>query len=400
MARQRGLGFIYVTVVLDALAISVVVPVLPNLVGAITSFDAPKIAGAVGALTTLFAFMQFFAATLIGVLSDRFGRRPIVLASNVSLGLDFAIMAWAPTLPWLAFGRLISGVAAGSGPAAYAYVADVTAPEQRAGAFGMLFGAQAAGATLGPAIGGLLSGVDLRAPFWVAAALCVLNALYGYLALPESLPRTARATHIAWRQTNPLGAIIWLARAYPRLRIMIAVAFLLSFASQGANSITVLYTQFRYHWSPATIGVVLTVFGLASLAVQAMLVTPVASRAGAKATFVGGLSLTTMGLILFGAAATPSMFLIGVPLLALGSICGPVMAGFFSNAVASDAQGRLQGAWSGVNAAMGLVAPGAFALMFAFSIPQAPGFAFFVGAALLAVAALLALRAVSARVET
>ncbi len=396
MAARRGLGFIYITVALDALAIGVVIPVLPNLIGAISAFDAAAIAAAVGVLATLFALTQFFAAPIIGALSDRFGRRPIVLASNASLGLDFMIMALAPNLAWLAAGRILSGLAAGSAPAAFAYVADVTTPERRAGALGMLFGAQAAGATLGPALGGLLSGIDLRAPFWGAAALAALNALYGTLVLPESLPRERRA-RFEWTHANPLGAIIWLTRTYPRLNGMIVVAFILSFASQGANSITVLYTEYRYLWTPSTIGVVLTLFGVASLAAQAGLVTPASRLFRERMTFLGGLSLTTAGLALFGAAPTGAWFCAGVPLLALGAISGPVMGGYFSAAVADNEQGRLQGAWSGVNAAMGLIAPGAFTFLFAASIsgarPHAPGAAFFLAAALLALAILLATRA-------
>jgi DHA1 family tetracycline resistance protein-like MFS transporter len=185
-------------------------------------------------------------------------------------------------------------------------------------------------------------------------------------------------------------------RTHPRHTGMIAVAFLLSFASQGANSITVLYTEYRYAWTPATIGVVLTVFGLASLVVQAGLVAPASRRFGARATFLGGLSLTIAGLIAFGTAQTGMLFWIGVPLLALGAICGPVMGGYFSAAIADNEQGRLQGAWSGVNAAMGLIAPASFTFVFAASIsgspPHVPGAAFFAGAALLALAVFVAAR--------
>jgi DHA1 family tetracycline resistance protein-like MFS transporter len=394
MAARHGLGFINVTVALDALAIGIVIPVVPRLIGTITSFSPAEVAAAVGVLATMFALTQFFAAPIIGALSDRFGRRPIVLASNASLGLDFAIMALAPNLAWLALGRILSGVASGSGPAAFAYLADVTVPDRRAAALGMLFGAQAVGATMGPAIGGLLSTVDLRAPFWAAAALCSLNALYGLFVLPESLPPERRA-RFEWAHANPLGAIRWLMRSHPRLSGMIVVAFLLSFASQGANSITVLYTEYRYAWTPATIGIVLTVFGLASLVVQAGFVAPTSRRFGKRATFLGGLSLTTAGLIAFGAAQTGGMFWIGVPLLALGAICGPVMGGYFSTAVADNEQGRLQGAWSGVNAAMGLIAPASFTFVFAASISgsaHVPGAAFFAGAALLALAIFIAAR--------
>ncbi len=391
MARH-SLGFIYVTVALDALAIGIVIPVLPRLIGEISNFDAPDIALAVGALATLFALTQFFAAPIIGALSDRFGRRPIVLAANASLAIDFAIMALAPNLIWLAAGRFLSGIAAGSGPAAFAYVADVTPQAQRGAALGKLFGAQALGATLGPALGGLLSVTDLRAPFWAAAALCLLNTLYGLFVLPESLPREKRA-RFEWAHANPIGAIVWLARAYPQAIGIIMVAFLLSFASQGANSITVLYTEYRYGWTPATIGVVLTVFGIASLAVQAGMVAPVIRRLGERATFIGGLALTTAGIFLFGAADTGALFWLAIPLLALGAICGPVMGGYFSAMVGDHEQGRLQGAWSGVNAAMGLLAPGAFTAAYALSISgahqPAPGAAFYFAAAVLALAVLL-----------
>ncbi|MBL8547759.1 MAG: MFS transporter [Hyphomonadaceae bacterium] len=392
MARH-SLGFIYVTVALDALAMGIVIPVLPRLIGTLTNYDAPNIALAVGVLATLFALTQFFAAPIIGALSDRFGRRPIVLAANASLAIDFAIMAFAPNLIWLAAGRFLSGIAAGSGPAAFAYVADVTPQSKRGAALGKLFGAQALGATLGPALGGLLSSGDIRAPFWAAAILCLLNTLYGLFVLPESLPPEKRA-RFDWAHANPIGAIVWLARAYPQALGMIVVAFLLSFASQGANSLTVLYTEFRYGWTPQTIGIVLTIFGIASLAVQAGLVTPITRRLGERATFISGLSLTTAGLFLFGAAPTGALFCAALPLLALGAICGPVMGGYFSAMVADHEQGRLQGAWSGVNAAMGLLAPGAFTALYATSISgahaPAPGAAFYAAAAILTLALLLA----------
>ncbi|MCX7358035.1 MAG: MFS transporter [Alphaproteobacteria bacterium] len=395
MAR-RGIGFIYVTVALDALAIGIVIPVFPTLIGSIAAFNAAQVATAVGVLATLFALIQFFAAPVIGALSDRFGRRPIVLASNLGLGLDFAVMALAPNLAWLVVGRLLSGIASGSAPAAYAYLADVTEPSRRAANFGIMFGVQALGATLGPAIGGFLSATDLRAPFWVAAALCLLNAIYGLLVLPESLSPDRRA-RFNWAQANPIGALTWLIRTYPKLTGMIAVALLLSLASQGANSITVVYASYRYGWTPQTIGVVLTVFGLASLAVQAGLVSPSTRRLGERTTFLGGMALTTLGLVIFGAAGTGIQFWFGVPLLALGAICGPVMGGYFSRAVADNEQGRLQGAWSGLNAGMGLIAPGLFTVTFASSISaaehQLPGLAFFLAAALIALAVGIGARA-------
>jgi MFS transporter, DHA1 family, tetracycline resistance protein len=333
-----------------------------------------------------------------GALSDRFGRRPIILASNIGLGLDYLVMALAPNLAWLLAGRVLSGVAAGSGPAAYAYLADVTPPDRRAASFGLMFAAQAMGAALGPALGGLLAGVDLRAPFWVAAALSLANALYGVFVLPESLAKDRRA-RLDWSHLNPIGALIWLARAYPRLTTMIAVAFLLSLASQGVNNIAVVYALYRYHWGPAESGLLLTAFGLASLAVQGTLIGPTAKRFGEQPAMLGSLALTAVGLMTFGLARTGLVFWLAVPLLALGAISGPMMASIFSRAVGDDEQGRLQGAWSSVNSMMGLVAPALFTFIFARSIaPDAaphPGAVFYLAAAMIVLAIVIA--AVSGR---
>jgi DHA1 family tetracycline resistance protein-like MFS transporter len=252
--------------------------------------------------------------------------------------------------------------------------------------FGLMFAAQAVGAALGPALGGLLSGIDLRAPFWVAAGLSLANALFGAFVLRESLPPDRRAG-IDWSHLNPLGALIWLVRRYPSLAGMVVVAFLLSLASQGVNSVAVLYATFRYHWTPRDIGILLTAYGLAGLAVQALLVSTAERAFGARSAMLGSLVLTVAGLLVFGFARSGLGFSLAVPLLALGAISGPMMAGYFSRAVGENEQGRLQGAWSSVNSIMGLVAPGLFTFIFARSISGSasfPGLAFVVAAAMIA----------------
>jgi len=395
-SSRHAIGFIFVTVVLDTLAMGLIIPVLPKLVLSLGAGGLANTALVVGGFATVFAVMQFVVAPVQGALSDRYGRRPIILASNIGLGLDYVIMALAPNLGWLLAGRVLSGLAAGSGPAAYAYLADVTPPDRRAASFGLMFAAQAVGAALGPAIGGLLTGVDLRAPFWVAAALSLANALYGTFVLPESLPKARRA-RLDWSHLNPIGALIWLAQTYPRLAGMIAVAFLLSLASLGVNNIAVIYALYRFHWGPAQSGLLLTAFGVASLGVQGTLISPTAKRFGERPAMLGALALTAVGLMMFGLARTGLVFWLAVPLLALGAISGPMMASIFSRAVGDDEQGRLQGAWSSVNSMMGLVAPALFTFLFARSIapgaPPHPGLAFYVAAAMIVAA--IAIAAVS-----
>ena len=390
--RGAATSFIFITVVLDMLAASLIFPVLPKLIQTLDHGAMSYTTTVVGVFATVFAVMQFAVSPIQGALSDRFGRRPIVLASNFGLATDYAVMALAPNLPWLFVGRLIAGVASGSVSAAYAYLADVTEPDKRAASFGLIGAAAGIGSIVGPVIGGQLSAIDLRAPFWVAGALSLANAMYGLFVLPESLPKECRAK-IDWRQLNPVGALWWLLRTYPALLPMVVAALLLSLASQGANVIAPLYTIARYNWNPTAIGLLLTGFGVATFAAQAGLVGLVAKWPGERATTIIGLILTIVGLVLFGWAESGTQFWFGVPFLALGALSGPMLAAYFSRAVSPSEQGRLQGAWTSINSLMGVFAPGLFAAVFA-NVVHDTGPRSWIGAPFLVAAGMIAAAAV------
>jgi len=390
--RGAATSFIFITVVLDMLAASLIFPVLPRLIQTLDHGAMSYTTEVVGVFATVFAVMQFAISPIQGALSDRFGRRPIVLASNFGLATDYLVMALAPNLPWLFVGRLIAGVASGSVSAAYAYLADVTEPDKRAASFGLIGAAAGIGSIVGPVIGGQLSTFDLRAPFWVAGALSLANAMYGLFVLPESLPKECRAK-LDWRQLNPAGALWWLLRTYPALVPMVVAALLLSLASQGANVVAPLYTIARYNWTPTAIGLLLTGFGVATFAAQAGLVGLVAKWPGERATTIIGLVLSIIGLVLFGWAESGTQFWFGVPFLALGALSGPMLAAYFSRAVSPTEQGRLQGAWTSINSLMGVFAPGLFAAVFA-NVVHDTGPRSWIGAPFLVAAGMIAAAAV------
>jgi DHA1 family tetracycline resistance protein-like MFS transporter len=265
--RKAALAFIFVTVVLDMLAIGMIAPVLPKLVLGFVEGDTSYGAQVYGLFATAFALMQFVFSPLVGALSDRFGRRPVVLMSNLGLGLDYVLMALAPSLGWLFVGRVIGGITTASYGTATAYIADVTPVERRAGAFGMLGAAFGIGFVLGPALGGVLGAMHPRLPFAVAAGLSLLNFCYGLLVLPESLPVERRAA-FQWRRANPLGSLT-LLRSHPELFGLSTVLFLSAFAHEVLPSTFVLYASYRYHWTERDVGLALAAVGICSAIVTA-----------------------------------------------------------------------------------------------------------------------------------
>jgi len=394
-SRRAALAFIFVTVLLDILALGIIIPVLPHLIQDFVAGDAANAAEYIGLFGTSWAVMQFFASPIIGALSDRFGRRPVILLSNLGLGLDYIVMALAPTLWWLFVGRLISGVTSASIASSYAYVADVSAPEKRAGAFGMLGAAFGLGFVLGPALGGALADISPRLPFWVAAGLSLTNFLYGVFVLPESLPPDKRMA-FAWRRANPLGSLKLLRRH--RELLGIAGVYLLSnLAHASLPSVFVIATAYRYGWSATTVGYVLAAVGVCSMIVQAGLVQPIVARLGEARTLLISLSAGIVAFAVYGLAPTDLLFLVGVPIMSIWGMTGPASQGMMSRRVGVHEQGQLQGAAASLRSMTDIIGPSLFAFTFAAFIGPAapfhqPGAPFLLAALLLALALLLTWR--------
>lgn len=384
--RRAALVFIFITVLLDMVAVGMIVPVLPKLVKDFLGGDTAQAARIYGAFGTTWALMQFVFSPVLGTLSDRFGRRPIVLLSNFGLGLDYILMAVAPTLSWLFVGRVISGITAASVPAATAYIADVTPQEKRAAGFGMLGAAFGIGFVVGPAIGGILGHVNPRLPFWVAAGLSLLNALYGLLILPESLAPEQR-TAFSWKRANPVGSLK-LLRSHRELLGLASANFLSYLAHDALPSTFVLYSSYRYGWNEQTVGLTLAGVGVAYGVVQGGLVGPIVSRLRERGTLLAGLWFGVAGFAVFGLAPTAALFWAGIPLIALWGLSGPAAQGLMTSRVSATEQGQLQGAIGSLRGISGMIGPALFSLTFASSIGHrnwhVPGAAFLLASALLA----------------
>lgn len=392
--REAAFVFIFATVLLDMLAIGIVIPVLPKLVVDFVGGDTQQAAKIFGVFGTAWALMQFLFSPFQGSLSDRFGRRPVILISNFGVGLDYVLMALAPTLGWLLVGRVISGITAASISTAYAYVADVTPQDKRAARFGLLGAAFGAGFVLGPALGGFAGSISPRLPFWIAAGLSLANACYGLLVLPESLPRSRRAG-FRWRRANPFGALA-LLRSHAELFGLAFVNFLGNLAHAVLPSISVLYMLYRYGSNERIVGLTLAGVGFASIIVQGAVVGPVTKRIGERAALMLGLAFGVAGFLVFALAKTDAEFWIGIPLLALWGLESPACMALMSRLVGGSEQGRLQGANSSVTGIANLFGPALFTQTFAFAIGagrdwQLPGAPFLIATLLLALAGILAL---------
>jgi DHA1 family tetracycline resistance protein-like MFS transporter len=391
--RRAAIAFIFVMVVLDVMAIGIIIPVLPKLVESMVGGDTSRAAAIYGVFGTAWGLMQFVFSPILGALSDRYGRRPVMLLSTLGLGLDYILMALAPSLAWLFVGRVISGITAASFSTANAYIADVTPPERRAGAFGLMGAAFGIGFVLGPALGGVMGYFDPRLPFWIAAALSLANAAYGYFVLPESLP-DERRMGFSWSRANPVGSLRLLAQ-HRELLGLAGVAFLYHLAHVVLPAVTVLYTSYRYGWDSATMGLTLAAVGVASGIVQAGLIQPTINWLGERATLIAGLLCGVAGFAIYGLATTGRGFWSGIPVMALWGIGGAAAMGIMSRLVGGSEQGQLQGANSCLIALAGLIGPYLFSSVFARSIgPHAvwelPGAPFLVASAMLLAAAALA----------
>lgn len=386
-SRPPAFGFILASVFLDALSFGLIFPILPRLILGLAGHDTAYAARMFGLMTAAWSLMNFVASPVLGALSDRFGRRPVLLISTFGLAIDFLVMGLAPNVAWLFAGRAMSGLTAASFSAASAYLADTTPPEDRARRFGLFFAVHGAGFILGPATGGLLAAITPRAPFFAAAGLAALGWLYGLLILPESLAPELR-TRTPWRHANPFRAFGILARDGGLLGLA-AVGTLIQLGAGAVNITFVLYTAHRYHWSAAQTGLLLTVFAGGNILVMGLMAPALARRIGERATLLWGVALSAIGFVALGLAPAGLVFCLACVPTCLGNMCAPPLRSLQTQRVASTEQGRLQGALSSLQALTGLVGPIFFTQLFAWSI--APGSAMAMsGFSLLIAAALMA----------
>jgi DHA1 family tetracycline resistance protein-like MFS transporter len=389
-SRRAALIFIFITVLIDVLAFGVIIPVLPHLVEQLSGGTTSTASYWVGAFGTVFAAIQFVTSPIQGALSDRFGRRPVILLSCLGLGLDFVFMALAPTLAWLFVGRIISAITAASFTTANAYVADVTEPSARARSFGMIGAAFGLGFIVGPLIGGVLGDIDLRLPFWFAAGLAILNFGYGLFVLPESLAPARRSARFDWSHANPFGSLRLLA-GYPQILGLAAVVFLANLAHYVYPSVFVLFADYRYGWGQKEVGYVLAAVGVLSVVVNVVLVGRIVARLGERRALLLGLIAGAIGFAIYGMASEGWMFLVGLPISALWAIAAPATQAVITRQVGPEVQGRIQGALMSLVSLAGIVGPTIFAGSFGYFVDEAspvhlPGVPFLIASALLLVA--------------
>ncbi|MBS1614508.1 MAG: TCR/Tet family MFS transporter [Bacteroidetes bacterium] len=352
---RRALTFIFVTVLIDIIGWGIIIPVMPKLLATLGHTDVSTASKIGGWLSATYAIMQFFCAPLLGAISDRFGRRPVLLMALAGFCLDYIFLANAPTVAWLFVGRFIAGITGASFSVASAFIADVSPPEKRAQNFGLIGAAFGLGFIVGPALGGLVAGYGLRAPFWLAAALCAANFIYGYFFIPESLAKEHRRI-INWKRANPVGSLMQL-RKYPVVSGLVVSLTLIYLGAHAVQSNWSYYTAFRFDWSEGMIGFSLALVGLLIGGVQGGLIRVVNPWLGNKKAVLVGLALYTLGMSLFGIANQGwMMFAILVP-YCLGGIAGPALQGIISTQVPPNAQGELQGALTSLMSSTSIFGP-------------------------------------------
>jgi DHA1 family tetracycline resistance protein-like MFS transporter len=357
MASQRSpaLAFIFVTILIDVIGLGIIIPVVPTLIRQLTGEGLSQAAVYSGWLTFAYAAAQFCFAPVMGGLSDKLGRRPVLLAALLGLGLDYIFLTFAPTLAWLFVGRVIAGITGASFTTATAYIADISTPEKRAQNFGMVGAAFGLGFIIGPAIGGLLAGFGSRVPFMVAAGLSLCNFLYGLLVLPESLV-PARRRPFEWARANPLTSLLRLTR-YPALTGLVLALLLLYLAGSSIQSVWTFYTELKFGWNEHWVGISLAVIGLFSALVQGGLVRVAIPKLGPARAIGIGLLCYTVGFVLFAFASQGWMMLAFLAPYCLGGIAGPALQSTISGQVPANEQGELQGALTSMMSATGVVGP-------------------------------------------
>lgn len=391
--RSAAVGFIFITLLIDIIGWGIIIPVIPTLLEELAHVDVSGASRIGGWLTFAYAFTQFFFAPIVGNLSDKYGRRPVILASLLGFTADYILLALAPNLTWLFVGRILAGITGASITTASAYIADVSTPETRSKNFGMIGAAFGLGFIIGPVLGGLLGQYGARVPFYAAAALCLINFIYGYFILPESLDKEHRRP-FQWKRANPVGSLIQIKK-YPSLAGLIAALVFVYIAAHAVQSNWSFFTMYRFGWDERMVGISLGVVGMLVALVQGLLIRYTAPRLGNVKSILLGLSLYAVGMFLFSFATQGwMMFAILVP-YCLGGIAGPSLQSVISGNVSPREQGELQGALTSLMSATSIIGPPLMTgLFYTFTRPTAPlhfpGAPFFLAGILLVLSAYVA----------
>jgi DHA1 family tetracycline resistance protein-like MFS transporter len=395
-SRTPALGFILVTLTLDILGIGLIVPILPKLIKEFSGGDTVAASHAAGWLSALYALMQFTFAPLLGCLSDKVGRRPVILISQFGLALDYLLLALAPSLSWFVVGRVLAGITGANFAAATAYIADVSPPEKRSANFGLMGAAFGIGFIVGPLIGGSLGLIGTRVPFYAAGVMTLANWLYGWFILPESLKPENRR-EIDWSRANPFGAFASLRSRPPVM--WLSICALLSFISHAVYpSVWVLYTEYRYGWTPLWNGVSLAAVGVCAAFVSAWLTGKVTARVGDWRTAFIGLGVCVVAYIGYGLASSGWMIFVMIAIGSIGGLAGPAVQSLISNSVGDDEQGTMQGAITSLESVAGIIGPLIATNLFGYFIaearqPKIPGAPFFAAAVIALLAFAVAFKA-------
>lgn len=385
-ANNKALTFIFITVLIDVIGLGVIIPVIPKLIEELTGGGLSVASQYNAWLTVAYGLMQFVFSPILGGLSDRFGRRPVLLLSLMGLGLDYIFMALAPSIAWLFVGRTIAGLCGASFSTAAAYIADISTPEKRAQNFGLIGAAFGVGFIIGPTIGGVCGAWGARIPFFVAAGFSLLNFLYGYFVLPESLSVEHRRK-FDWKRANPIGSLLRL-KSYPVISGLVITYLLLFMAAKSVESTWTFYTMLKFNWNSIWVGISLSVVGILVAVVQGGLIRIIIPKLGQKKSVFTGLCLYLSGLILFAFATKGWMMFAFLVPYCLGGIAGPALQGIMSSQVPVNAQGELQGALTSLMSVTTILGPLMMNNLFYFYTREKTSF-YFPGAAFIAGAILL-----------
>lgn len=391
--KQAALGFIFVTLLIDVTGFGLIIPVMPKLIEELIHGNVSDASRYGGWLGFAYAIMQFIFAPVIGNLSDKYGRRSVLLFSLFGFGIDYILLSFAPNITWLFIGRMIAGITGASFTTATAYIADISSPEDRAKNFGMVGAAFGVGFIIGPVMGGFLGQIGTRVPFYVSAALCLLNWLYGFFILPESLPKDKRRP-FSWKRANPLGSLL-LLRRYSGVSALVGSLVLIYIAAHAVQSTWSFFTIEKFHWSEKLIGLSLGLVGVLVGAVQGGLIRYVNPRLGNERSVYIGLLLYAFGMLLFGLASASWMLFVFLVPYCLGGIAGPALQAIITGHVPQNEQGELQGALTSLMSATSIIGPPLMTNLFAFFTAKSapvyfPGAPFILGAVLMLASAVIA----------